>query len=115
MERTYKNGKLIVIVDDIERCDRNTAREYLFLIKEVATMKGCISVFVTDYDMLNKVVSTEAVAKSANDFLNKFFNYRIDLRDEAPEDIFSFYDGFFCERDPSFESISRGRMANRDD
>lgn len=107
LERTYKNGKLIVIVDDIERCDRNTAREYLFLIKEVATMKGCISVFVTDYDMLNKVVSTEAVAKSANDFLNKFFNYRIDLRDEAPEDIFSFYDGFFCERDPAFESIYR--------
>ena len=38
LERTYKNGKLVVVVDDIERCDRDTAREYLFLIKEVATM-----------------------------------------------------------------------------
>ena len=51
-ELVYRNGKLVVIVDDIERCDKNTAREYLFLIKEVATMKNCVSVFVTDYDIL---------------------------------------------------------------
>ena len=107
LERTYKKGKLIVIVDDIERCDRETAREYLFLIKEIATMRGCVSVFITDYDMLNEVVSVKNTSKSSHDFLNKFFNYKIDLRDEAPKDILAFYDGFFDDRDPAFWSIYR--------
>lgn len=107
LERTYKNGKLIVIVDDIERCDKKIAREYLFLIKEVATMRGCASVFITDYDMLNRIVSVENISNSSNDFLNKFFNYKIDLKDEAPKDILSFYDGFFNEQDPAFWSIYR--------
>ena len=106
LERTYKNGKLIVVVDDIERCDRSTAREYLFLIKEVATMRSCVSVFVTDYDMLNRIVSDKKVSKSS-DFLNKFFNYKIDLVDEAPEDILAFYDGYFNQKDSAFWSIYR--------
>lgn len=107
LERIYKNGKLIVVVDDIERCDRDTAREYLFLIKEVATMRSCVSIFITDYDMLNEVVSVNNTSKNSRDFLNKFFNYKIDLRDEAPKDIFAFYDGFFDDRDPAFWSIYR--------
>lgn len=105
LERTYKNGKLIVIVDDIERCDRTIAREYLFLIKEVATMRGCASVFITDYDMLNRIVSVESASKSSNDFLNKFFNYKIDLKNESPNEILAFYDGFFDDRNPVFWSI----------
>ena len=107
IERTYKTGKLIVIVDDIERCDRNAAREYLFLIKEVATMRSCVSIFVTDYDMLNKVVSEVSESEKEYDFLNKFFNYKIDLRDAEPRDILSFYDSFFDQRDPAFWSIYR--------
>lgn len=107
LERTYKNGKLIVIVDDIERCDRKTAREYLFLIKEVATMRNCVSVFLTDYDMLNTIVSDENKAEESHDFLNKFFNYRIDLKDESPEDILAIFDGYFIEEDPAFGSIYR--------
>ena len=107
LERTYENGKLIVIVDDIERCDRDTAREYLFLIKEVATMRNCISVFVTDYDMLNKIVSVQDAPNNSLDFLDKFFNYRIELQNETPEAILSFYDSFFNEKDTAFWSIYR--------
>lgn len=107
LECTYKNGKLIVIVDDIERCDRDTAREYLFLIKEVATMRSCVSVFVTDYDMLNRIVSVQAATENSHGFLDKFFNYRVELQDETPEAILSFYDGFFDEKDPAFWSIYR--------
>lgn len=107
LERTYKNGKLIVVVDDIERCDKDTAREYLFLIKEVATMRNCVSIFVTDYAMLNKIVFDNKSSDNTLDFLNKFFNYKVDLRDEAPEDILSYYDRFFDQQDPAFWSIYR--------
>lgn len=107
LERVYQNGKLVVIVDDIERCDRKIAREYLFLIKEVATMRSCVSLFVTDYDMLNKLVSNEKTENSSSDFLNKFFNYRSDLREEDPKDILAYYDSHFEQEDPAFYSVYR--------
>ena len=98
-------GKLIVIVDDIERCDKKIAREYLFLIKEVATMQSCVSIFVTDYNILNELVYKKTDSKLSADFLSKFFNYRINLRNELPEDVFNFYDKYFKESDPAFQSI----------
>lgn len=107
IKRSYQDGKLVVIVDDIERCDGKTAREYLFLIKEIATMKNCISVFITDYEMLESIVSKDISSTSSTNFLNKFFNYRINLLDESPEDILNYYDGFFNEKDPVFEDIYR--------
>jgi len=105
LKRTYQDGKLIVIVDDIERCDRKIARDYLFLIKEIATMTNCVSIFVTDYDILNKVVLDENVSEKSTDFLDKFFNYRMDLIDEDPENIFAFYDKYFNLEDRAFWSI----------
>jgi len=107
LSRTYKNGKLVVIVDDIERCNRNVARDYLFLIKEVATMKNCVSIFITDFDILNNIVSERPVAENykTDNFLDKFFNYRINLRKESAEDILSFYDKHFKEDDKAFQPI----------
>ena len=113
LQRTYKEGKLIVIVDDIERCDKELAQEYLFLIKEVATMQNCVSIFVTDYNMLNSIVNIEndpkkddGVQDSEFDFLSKFFNYRIKLRAERPEDVFEFYDNRLKSDEFAFSKIS---------
>ena len=109
LSRAFENGKLIVVVDDIERCEKAIAQDYLFLIKEVATMRNCISVFVTDYNILNSVIEKENVQRTSSspDFLNKFFNYKIDLKDESPEDILSYYDNYFDKEDPAFQSIYR--------
>lgn len=108
LQRALGKGKLIVVVDDIERCDKSIAREYLFLIKEVATMRNCVSIFVTDYNMLNKLVCAENIIKQEedmSDFLSKFFNYRIELRNELPENVFEFYDKYFNNDDSAFLKI----------
>ena len=108
LQQTYKNGKLIVIIDDIERCDKTLAREYLFLIKEIATMKSCVSIFITDYDILNILVSAESKDQdnlSECDFLSKFFNVKIDLRDEQLDNVFEFYDQYIKEDNPSLQII----------
>ena len=105
IQRSFNNGKLIIIVDDIERCNKEIAREYLFLIKEIATMKSCVSIFITDYDVLNNVVIEENVLSDSPCFLDKFFNYRFFLQDETPESILNFYDESFNEADPAFDSI----------
>ena len=108
LQRAFGQGKLIVIVDDIERCERTIAREYLFLIKEVATMQNCVSIFVTDYNMLNEIVyidDSNQQQLDRSDFLSKFFNYRIDLRKNCSEEIFEFYDNYFKPEDPAFQAI----------
>lgn len=108
---TFGDGKLVLIIDDIERCQADVARDYLFLIKEVATMKNCVSIFVTDYNVLLELLQADT-NKRSNDgegkntiFLEKFFNYTINLYDESPEEVFSFYDRSFKEEDPVFKSI----------
>lgn len=104
-------GKLVLIIDDIERCQADVARDYLFLIKEVATMKNCVSIFVTDYNVLLKLLQVDTNNLSGNEegkntnFLEKFFNYTINLYDETPEDVFEFYDKSFREEEPVFKSI----------
>ena len=107
----FGEGKLVLIIDDIERCQADVARDYLFLIKEVATMKNCVSIFVTDSNVLLKLLQEDAnklqnheEGKNTN-FLDKFFNYTINLYDETPEDVFAFYDRSFKEEDPVFKSI----------
>lgn len=106
LHQAFGKGKLIVIIDDIERCEKTLAREYLFLLKEVATMEHCVSIFITDYTMLSNLVSVHENKPTSNssDFLSKFFNYRIDLKDESPEDILSFYDNYLEENNKSFQS-----------
>ena len=108
LERAFRNGKIVVVVDDIERCTQDLAREYLFLIKEVATMKNCVSIFVTDYKMLDELVLGNGSNKTSNPsdaFLDKFFNYKIDMYEEPADNILAYYDKCFDEKDASFESI----------
>jgi hypothetical protein len=75
--KVLENDKIIVVVDDIERCDKEKARQFIFFIKEIATMKNCISIFLTDYAHLTK--SGIQDEKSNFIFFEKFFNLRINL------------------------------------
>lgn len=107
----FAEGKIVLIIDDIERCQPDIAREYLFLIKEVATMKNCVSIFVTDYDILLEFFRTDRNDQTKNvygeniSFLEKYFNYRINLYNEEPKDILEFYDRRFKDGTPEFISI----------
>lgn len=77
LAKALGEDKIIVVVDDIERCDKDKARQFVFFIKEIATMKNCISIFATDYEHL--VESELNTKKKEKVFFEKFFNYRINL------------------------------------
>lgn len=103
---TFEEGKIILIVDDIERCQPKIAKEFLFLIKEVATMKNCVSIFVTDYNILNDLIANNDISDKNNHYyLDKFFNHRLDLCNENLEDIVCFLDKHFKEDIPEYDSI----------
>lgn len=83
--REMRNGRIIIIVDDIERCEKEKIREYLFLVKEIASMERCVSIFVTDYNKL--VEQIKETAEEPHIFLDKFFNYTIHVTFSVAEDV----------------------------
>lgn len=76
MEKALGKNKLIIIVDDIERCAPEKAREFLYFIKEIATMRCCISIFITDDSHL---LAPDNAKDDQTVFWDKFFNYHISV------------------------------------
>lgn len=76
-----ENSKIIIIVDDLDRCSKEKSLMFLFFIKEIAMLNRCVVIFLTDYDGLLKKCEIE------NNFLDKFFNYRINLCNVNGDDI----------------------------
>ncbi len=80
-----KKVKILVIIDDLERCGRNDNKgmNYLFFIKEIATLNCCTCVFLLNYDEFLEACNIDSV------FLEKFFNKRINLRLPNEHEVFA--------------------------
>lgn len=89
MEKALGKDKLIIIVDDIERCAPEKAREFLYFIKEIATMRCCISIFITDESYLP---APDSEKDSQAIFWDKFFNYHITVGVIASIDSIKYYE-----------------------
>lgn len=80
-----KQDKILIIVDDVERCDTTKAQQFIFFIKEIATLSNCVTLFLTDFDYLSRrQLSNETENSDIQEnidyrFYEKFFNYRIDV------------------------------------
>lgn len=78
-----EKSRILIIVDDIERCSSDKAKSYLFLIKEIATMNRCITVFLADIDELKNTCNLKEA------FFEKFFNHIINLTTVESDEILS--------------------------
>lgn len=65
--------RLIVIVDDVERCDSELSLQYIKFIKEIAAFDKCVILFLSDYEELLKLPNV------SEKYIQKFINYRFDL------------------------------------
>lgn len=83
--KAMHSGRIIVVVDDIERCEKEKIKEYLFFIKEIASLECCIPIFVTDYNRLVEQIKDSS--ENPHIFLDKFFNYTIYVTCSAAEDV----------------------------
>lgn len=83
--KAMHSGRIIVVVDDIERCEKEKIKEYLFFIKEIASLECCIPIFVTDYNRLVEQITDSN--ENPHIFLDKFFNYTIYVTCSAAEDV----------------------------
>lgn len=83
--RAMNNGRIIVVVDDIERCHKDKIKDYLFFVKEIASMERCVPIFVTDYNRLVEQIKERD--ENPHVFLDKFFNYTVHVACSAVEDV----------------------------
>ncbi len=91
LSKALDKGKIIVVVDDIERCDSKKAKEFIFFIKEIATLPNCIAVFITDYEYLvnNTLVRNDS---KFDTFYEKFFNCRINITEVPFFELVAFFE-----------------------
>lgn len=89
MEKALGKNKLIIIVDDIERCAPEKAREFLYFIKEIATMRCCISIFITDDSHL---LAPDNAKDDQTVFWDKFFNYHISVGIVSSIDLLKYFE-----------------------
>ena len=81
LRQAMGQDRIVVVVDDIERCDRGKALQFIFFMKEIATMDRCVSIFLTDYAHLPQDVVPDAYA-----FYDKFFQRRLEMTEVSLEE-----------------------------
>lgn len=107
------NSIIVIIVDDIERCSDNKIKQLIFFVKEIATMNRCISLFLVDDLKLYKNCGLGDDSSSAAEFVDKFFDEVITLRNiSIPESIERFNDSIFEEHINSLIEYYEKRIEN---
>lgn len=85
--------KIIVVIDNIDRCEGETAYQLLTNIKNfLANKEGIIFLIPIDDSALKRHLSIENGNKSkeADEFLRKFFNVSLKIKYFQPTDLFQF-------------------------
>ncbi len=89
-----KNERIIIVVDDIDRCSDKKATETMFFVKEIATRSNCVSFFLVDYE---KFKESKLIKEYGDGFLEKFFNRVVAINKADYTEILRRF------HDPSFE------------
>jgi len=82
---TLNRDMILVIVDDVERCEKNKARSFIAFIKEIATMRGIVTIFITDFKYLSS--NTKDAEQDSGFYYDKFFNYHINVPPISTEEF----------------------------
>ena len=87
-----KIDKLVIIVDNIDRCDKETAYELLTNIKNFLEREGIIFVVPIDDSALRRHLKEKnnEDSKEADEFLRKFFNVTLKIKHFHSRDLFIF-------------------------
>lgn len=87
--------KLIIIIDNIDRCDRKTAYDLLTNIKNfVSEDQKIIFLVPVDDEALKRHMQehNKENGKEADEFLRKFFNTTVKIKHFQPRDLFEYAD-----------------------
>lgn len=75
----YPTDKLIIFIDDLDRCRPDYAIKFLEYIKHIFDVKNCIFVLAVDEEQLKSAVEVVYGSKNANGFLTRIIDFRFQL------------------------------------
>lgn len=79
-----KNKTIKILIDDFDRVEESVMYQILTFIKEVASFKGCIVIFLMDYKKIkNNTITYE--------YLDKFISKKFELKKIHTEEIIKYY------------------------
>ena len=65
--------RLVVIVDDIERCNPDIVVQLITFIKAISTFDKCVVIFISNYEKMLNIPNID------DDYMAKFINYREEI------------------------------------
>lgn len=76
---TQENHKLVIFIDDLDRCSPAYAIKFLEYIKHLFDVNGCIFVLAVDEEQLKSAVEVIYGNKNGEDFLAKIIDFKFYL------------------------------------
>ena len=80
--------KIVIIIDNIDRCEPNFAKELLLTIKNFLDVPQCIFVIPVDDIAIKRYLKLKN--SDGEEFLRKFFNTTIRIKEHTPQDLFDY-------------------------
>ncbi len=83
-----KVEKIVIVIDNIDRCHKDLAFDLLLTIKNFLEQKGVIFIIPIDEVEIKKHIKKQG--NNPNEFLRKLFNTTISIKDISEGDLFDF-------------------------
>ncbi len=88
-----ENGKLIILIDELDRCNLESIISVILSIKILFNAKNCISVVAADFEILEKALGSKYGYNHTTEtrqYLEKIFQFITSLPEKKDEDIVDF-------------------------
>lgn len=83
-----KIDKLVIVIDNIDRCHKDLAFELLLTVKNFLEKQGVIFIIPIDEDEMKRYLNKEGY--DANEFLRKLFNTTLNIKKFSENDLYNF-------------------------
>ncbi|MCI4626605.1 MAG: KAP family NTPase, partial [Candidatus Magnetoovum sp. WYHC-5] len=96
-ESTHDKARLVIFIDDLDRCDNVTIAKLLKEIKQYLSTKRCVFVFGFDRHQVEKAVNSEISlsTKETRSYLEKIFQTTIYIKQPIENKVVEFAENLF--------------------
>lgn len=99
LKTKLKNKKLVIIIDDLDRCDVENTLQLLTIMKLLLDIENCICITAVDFKRLQqawqqKYQINENSENNGSEYLDKIFQVSINLSEPKEREIFEFINSF---------------------
>lgn len=110
-QHAKQNKKIVIVIDNLDRCNDKVAVELLGLIQTFMVKKNCINILACDDEALirhlRNVKGEGYTDKDGNEFLSKFFQVTLRIPPFIGENLEEYAEGLMNSRSVEFDPVVR--------